>query len=140
MIFPSPWPDIAWPQVSVCESILGTARQLGHKPAIIEGETGAHTHLPAACPAGRACGCGTRRRRPPTRSAPRTCIAQRHRIRSRLVWNVVGRRVGSAGSSALPSRRDGIPDSRAAPASVSLQARGPRRPTLFQRNNRQAAC
>jgi len=40
MIFRSPWPDSELPQVSVCDSVLGTAKQLGHKPAIIESETG----------------------------------------------------------------------------------------------------
>lgn len=40
MIFRSPWADIELPQVSVCGSVLGAARQFGEKPAIIEGETG----------------------------------------------------------------------------------------------------
>lgn len=40
MIFRSPWPDIELPQISVCDSVLGTARLLGDKPAVIEGETG----------------------------------------------------------------------------------------------------
>lgn len=40
MIFRSPWPDIELPQISVCDSVLGSARRLGDKPAVIEAETG----------------------------------------------------------------------------------------------------
>lgn len=40
MIFRGPWPDIELPQVSVCDSVLLTARRFEDKPAIIEGETG----------------------------------------------------------------------------------------------------
>ena len=40
MIFRSPWPDIELPQLSVCDKVLGAAKQFGDKPAIIEGETG----------------------------------------------------------------------------------------------------
>jgi hypothetical protein len=40
MIFRSPWPDIESPAVSVCDAVLGKAREFGKKPAVIEGETG----------------------------------------------------------------------------------------------------
>ncbi len=40
MIFRSPWPDIALPQLSVGEAVLCAARQYGEKTAIVEGETG----------------------------------------------------------------------------------------------------
>jgi acyl-CoA synthetase (AMP-forming)/AMP-acid ligase II len=40
MIFRSPWPDIVSPSVSLCDAVLGAAKQFGDKPAVIEGETG----------------------------------------------------------------------------------------------------
>ena len=40
MIFRSPWPDIESPAGSVCDAVLGAAREFGTKPAVIEGETG----------------------------------------------------------------------------------------------------
>ncbi|HTR39542.1 MAG TPA: AMP-binding protein [Bryobacteraceae bacterium] len=40
MIFRSPWPDIEPALDSVCDAVLGAARQFGNKPAIIEGDTG----------------------------------------------------------------------------------------------------
>jgi acyl-CoA synthetase (AMP-forming)/AMP-acid ligase II len=41
MVFRSPWPEIALPDVSIAEAILPAAEARGDKPAVIESETGA---------------------------------------------------------------------------------------------------
>ncbi len=40
MIFQSPWPPLDLPPCSICDVVLAGARQLGDKPAVIEGDTG----------------------------------------------------------------------------------------------------
>jgi acyl-CoA synthetase (AMP-forming)/AMP-acid ligase II len=40
MLFQSPWPPLGLPVCSICVAVLKEARQLGTKPAVIEGETG----------------------------------------------------------------------------------------------------
>jgi len=40
MLFQSPWPPLGLPPCSICVAVLKEARQLGTKPAVIEGETG----------------------------------------------------------------------------------------------------
>src|SRR5688572_9731678 len=40
MIFRSPYPDVAIPNVSILEHVLGAAAERGEKPAIVDGPTG----------------------------------------------------------------------------------------------------
>jgi len=40
MVIRSPWPGLAPPTGSICDAILAKAREMGSKPAFVEGETG----------------------------------------------------------------------------------------------------
>ena len=40
MIYRSPYPDVAIPDLSLTDLILGRARELGERPALVDGVTG----------------------------------------------------------------------------------------------------